>query len=280
MKKLKFVLIAMLATMGLGQFASYAQVISPEDDGIIPEDPKFYKHNQVFAYPYLREADMMWSTRHWERIDLREKMNHNLYYPEVDLPDRKSLFSVLLDGIINEGTIMEVYADDRFEMPLSIEEIQAYIQSIDTFLNPDDPSIIDLIDTITINPKDVIAYNIKSDWFFDKQRGELKNRIIGISPVVRNPKTKDIYPLFWVWFPDARYALATSNAFNRKNNSQRLTFDQIFHFRLFASVITKEDNVYDRAIADYKKRTALDRLLESQRIREDMRNFENDLWEF
>ena len=54
----------------------------------------------------------------------------------------------------------------------------------------------------------------------------------------------------------------------------------IFHFRMFSSVITKEDNVYDRAIGDYKKRTALDKLLESQRIREDMRNFENDLWEF
>jgi gliding motility associated protien GldN len=108
----------------------------------------------------------------------------------------------------------------------------------------------------------------------------LKNRIIAIAPVVKNPKTKDIYPLFWIWFPDARYALATNTAFNRGNNMQRLTFDQVFHLRFFSSVIYKEENVYDRSIADYKRKSTLEQLLEGQQIREKLRNFENDLWEF
>ena len=131
-----------------------------------------------------------------------------------------------------------------------------------------------------IRPKDVVAYEIKSDWYFDKQRGEMKNRIIGLSPVVKNPQSGDIYNLFWVWFPDARYALATHVAFNSNNDVQRLTFDQIFHIRYFNSTIFREDNVYDRAIKDYKRNNPMDQLLEGQRIKEDLRNYEHDLWEY
>lgn len=259
---------------------SNAQVLTPQDDGIVPDPPKHYHHNQVFPYPYLREADILWSTRHWERIDLREKINHHLYYPIQAVPDRKSLYDVLVDGILNEGTIVEVFADDRFEIPLTPEQVQNYAAEIDTTFDPDDPNIILLVDTIRIQAKDVIAYNIKSDWFFDKQRGEMKNRIIGIAPVVRNPQTQDIYPIFWVWFPDARYALATHVAFNNNNNAARLTYDQIFHIRFFNSVIYKEDNVFDRRIAEYKRNAPLEQLLESQQIREELRNFEHDLWEY
>lgn len=268
-----------LSTILVSSLAS-AQVLTPEDDGIIPDPLKDKHHNQVFSYPHLREADMMWSTRHWERIDLREKINHHLYYPVVPIPDRKSLFDVLMDGILNEGTILEVYADDRFEIPLTPEQVAGYASRIDSLRDPDDESIILAVDTIRIRPKDVIAYNIKSDWFFDKKRGEMKNRIIGLSPVIRDPETKEVYPLFWVWFPDARYALSTHVAFNSGNDVQRLTFDQIFHIRYFNSVIYSEDNVYVRKIADYKRNSTMEQLLEAQKIKEDLRNFEHDLWEY
>lgn len=279
MKKSSLVLM-LLGLLSLGQFSADAQVLTPQDDGIIPDPDKHYHHNQVFPYPYLREADMMWSTRHWERIDLREKMNHHLYYPVVPIPDRKSLFDVLKDGILNEGTIVEVFADDRFEIPLTPDQVQGYVQRLDTLRDPDDPTRVLAIDTNRIYAKDVIAYEIKSDWFFDKQRGEMKNRIIGLSPVVRDPKDQNVYNLFWVWFPDARYALSTHVAFNNQNNAARLTYDQIFHIRYFSSIIYKEDNVYDRRIKDYKRNSPLEQLLESQEIKNNLRNYESDLWEY
>jgi gliding motility associated protien GldN len=260
-------------------FTTKAQVLDPSDDGIIPDPPKHFHHNRVVPYPYLRESDMLWSTRHWERIYTKEKMNLSLFYPEIEMPDRKSLFNVMVDGIINEGTISDVFDDDRFTRPLTVEEVQQRIMKLDTIRDPDDPSIILLIDTISIRPKDVVAWDIKSDWFFDKQRGELKNRIIGISPFVRD-KNGDVYNLFWVWFPDARYALSTHVVYNFNNDNQRLTFDQLFHLRKFASVVYKEDNVYDRAIKDYKRNSSMDQLLEASYIREKLRNLEHDLWEF
>lgn len=281
MKKSSLI-VMLMGLLGLGQFSADAQVLTPQDDGIIPDPDKHYHHNQVFPYPYLREADMLWSTRHWERIDLREKMNHHLYYPVVPIPDRKSLYDVLKDGILSEGTIVEVFADDRFEIPLTPDQVQGYVESLDTLFDPDDASRVLGIDTSKIYAKDVVAYEIKSDWFFDKQRGEMKNRIIGLSPVVKDPKDPALppYNLFWVWFPDARYALSTHVAFNNQNNAARLTYDQVFHIRYFSSVIYKEDNVYDRRIKDYKKNSPLEQLLESQQIKNKLRNYEHDLWEY
>jgi len=257
-----------------------AQVIKPSDDGPTPKKKRDPKDTEIFPYPYLREANLMWSTRHWERIDLREKMNLHLYYPLQALPHRKSLYDVIIDGILLQESIVEVFADDRFEIPLSPSQVRSYVQMIDTLRDPDDPSIILLIDTISITAKDVKLWEIKSDWYFDKQRGEMKNRILGISPVVENPRTLDRYNLFWVWFPDARATLATYLAFNEHNNSSRLNFDQVFHLRFFDSVIIKEDNVYDRQIEEYKRSSTLEQLLEAERIKNNLRNLEAELWEY
>lgn len=275
------------AILFLAPMLGSGQVLTPEDDGIIPDPPKFHHHNRVIEYPFLRQADMMWSTRHWERIDLREKINQHLYYPIKAIPDRKSLFDVLIDGILTEGTITEVFKDDRFTIGLTAQALEQLVSSFDTIqldpdipVNPGDPSTY-FLDTISIKANNVLAYLIKSDWYFDKQRGEMKNRIIALAPYVENPKNKNNkYPLFWVWFPDARYALHTHQAYNRNNQIQRMTFDEIFHLRIFNSMVYKEDNVYDREIADYKRNDALEQLLEAQMIRENLRNFEHDLWEF
>lgn len=235
----------------------------------------------VYAYPHLRADDIMWSTRHWERIDVREKINHPLYYPLSPLPDRKSLFDALIDNILGEGQITEVFRDDAFTLPLQSSEIEELILKINVITDPDNPSDTLGIDTLQIKSNSVVYWEIKSDWYFDKQRGQLENRIIGIAPVVRDMENEAVtYPLFWIWFPDARPTLARHYAYNPNNRSERLTFDQIFQARMFSSTIYKEGNTYDREIADYERASAMDQLLEAQRIKERLRNYEQDLWEY
>jgi len=281
MARFKALLFAIVA-VGLSYSTASAQILDPSDDGIIPEATKHYRNNRVVPYPSLRQDDMLWSERHWERIDLREKINLPLYYPIKPMPDRKSLWDVLVDGILNENTITEIFRDDRFELPLTIDEVRNTIEKYDSIPDPNDPfGPPAYIDTFLVKANSVVAYHIKSDWYFDKQRGELKNRIIGIAPEVRDPRNPSLtYNPFWVWFPDARYAMATSVAYNEKNNNQRLTFDQIMHFRKFNATITKMDNVYDRTIADYKRNSAMNQLLEAARIKEDLRNKEHDMWHY
>ena len=85
-------------------------------------------------------------------------------------------------------------------------------------------------------------------------------------------------PLFWIYYPEARKILVNTEAFNRGNDAERRTFDDIFQRRMFNSYIIKESNVYNRRIDEYK--TGLDALLESDRIKEEVVNMEHDLWEY
>ena len=61
-------------------------------------------------YPYVREADVMWSKIVWRMIDLREKQNLPLYYPTKPIGKRMNITSVLLSGIDNEG--LTAYSPD------------------------------------------------------------------------------------------------------------------------------------------------------------------------
>ena len=268
-----------LAALFLVGMTLKAQVLSPQDDGLIPKSEMHTGQARVIPYAHLRQDDMLWSRRNWERIHTLEKLNHPLYYPIQALPDRKSLFDVIKDAILSEGSITEVYDDDLFLRPLTMNEVSKILFRIDTIRDNDDGTIL-AIDSIEVKSNNILAWDIKSDWYFDKQRGELKNRIIGISPVIKDLTDGDIINLFWVWFPDARQAFATNVAYNPNNNTRRLTYDQIFQMRYFNAIVMKEDNVYDREIKDYKANNPMEQLLESKRIREEIRNREHDYWQF
>lgn len=133
---------------------------------------------------------------------------------------------------------------------------------------------------------DVSQYKIKGYWYFDKRHGELKYRLLGICPVTpdvytMNSDEKDYIELFWVFFPNARDVLHEAKAFNDKNSALPISFDQILNSRRFNSIIYKEENVYgDREIKDYIKDNAQSQLLESERVKEKIRNFEEDMWNY
>ena len=61
--------------------------------------------------------------------------------------------------------------------------------------------------------------------------------------------------------------------------SQPITFDHMLNSRRFNSLIYKEENVYeDRKIEEYIFEDALQQLLESERVKSVIRDFEQDLW--
>jgi gliding motility associated protien GldN len=133
---------------------------------------------------------------------------------------------------------------------------------------------------------DVSQYKIKGYWYFDKRQSELKYRLLGICPVTpdvytMNSDEKDFIELFWVFFPNAREVLHEAKAFNDVNSALPISFDQILNSRRFNSIIYKEENMYgDREIKDYMKDNAQNQLLESERVKEKIRNFEEDMWNY
>jgi len=262
-----------------------AQVI----EGAAPRDG-FYdrvwiEEKKPIELPYVREADVLWQKRVWQVIDLREKINHPLYFPTTTIDDRQSLMQVLMSSI-TEGSI-RAYEDDEFTVPMSIEEIRANYerQEVRRFTRPDPPyEEYDSLIRIPLAAEDVTKYRIKEDWFFDSKRSMLDVRIVGICPVREriDPTTGESLgdqPLFWVYFPEARNIFVNRPVFNRWNDAQRISFDDLFMRRMFNSYIYKESNVMDRQISEYIEYT-LDQLLEAERVRNEIRNFELDIWEY
>jgi gliding motility associated protien GldN len=275
-----------LCILGLITITSaHSQVLNePPRDG-------FYNRNAIqekrpVALPYVREADVLWAKRVWQVIDLREKMNQPLYFPITASNSRRSLMQVIMDGI-REGSITAYDAsDDEFTLPLSPEALMANLETtvIRTLQRPTPPyDEYDTTITIPFNTADVRRFRIKEEWFFDSKRSVLDVRILGICPVREaiDPVTGEARgdePLFWVFYPDARNVLANAEVFNRHNDSQKISYDDLFIRRFFSSYIYKESNVHDRRILDYY--SGLDALLEAERVKETIRNFEHDLWEF
>ena len=283
--KTRIILFA-LTILGLGlSLNGYSQVMdSPPRDGVF--DKIHTNERKPIPYCALREADVVWSKRIWRAIDLRQKINQPFYYPENPQNGWRNLMTVLMDAL-KEGTITAyaVTPTDEFTTPLTYQEIMGRLEKSDTVQLPRSYPPYDLFDTVIatkFNPNEVKMIRIKEDVFFDKQRSQQDVRIIGLCPVRDNYDENNNFrgrdPLFCIYFPEARNILAKADVFNRFNDAERRTYDDIFWKRIFESYIYKERNVYDRKIVDYA--TGLDALLESERVKNDLFKFEHDLWEF
>jgi gliding motility associated protien GldN len=91
----------------------------------------------------------------------------------------------------------------------------------------------------------------------------------------------DKVELFWIWYPDARDVLHEAKVFNQRNSAQPISFDMLLNARRFNAVIYKEDNVHgDRKVSDYIADNALFQLLEAKRIKEVIRDREQDMWSY
>lgn len=257
-------------------------------DGIY--QPENTESRRVIPYAHLREADVMWLKRVWRRIDLREKINHPMFYPEAPVQGRKSLFDVIKAGIVEDGSITAydpgpLGDDDMFTKSFTREEVKNILFAVDTAWSEDviTGEFKQELVTIEIKSPEVKWYDIKEEWFFDRQRSVMEVRIIGICPLVA--KTDELTgefrgykSLFWIYFPAVRHVFVKAEVFNRSNDTERRTYEDIFWKRQFGSYIIKESNVYDRTIEEYK--TSLEALLEGEKIREGIFNMEHDLWHF
>jgi gliding motility associated protien GldN len=268
-------------------FAFFGKAQTALDGAYVPE------HNptrRVVPYPHLRQADVMWKRRIWERIDLKQKMNFSLYYPTIPIKGRYCLFDLIRQGIL-DGQITAYNTtnamgqnDDEFTNPLTAEQIQEvyYPKVAEDSLDENGEKVGLKYVTNELKSDKVLMYELKEDWIFDKQRSERYVRIIGIAPVVEKKLESGIktsQTIFWLYFPECRYLFANADVFNLHNNSQPITFDDLFQKRMFNAFVVKEENVYDRKIAEYFV-DPMKQILESERIKEDLFLFEHDLWHY
>ncbi|PWL40369.1 gliding motility protein GldN [Flagellimonas aquimarina] len=270
----------------------------PEEIGKKTEAQIEQDNDAPLDYGYTDDRDILWSKTIWEVIDLDERVNFPLYYPTDTIgigADRRSLYHVLMKNIKN-GNLTEVYTDSYFTEKRKFEDLSATLSKVDTTdlgyeqINAGEELSPEFINQRDLTAADIEEYRIKGIWYFDKRQGELKYRLLGIAPVAPDVNFVDdesVDPgenkveLFWVWYPAARQVLHEAKVYNQRNSARPITFDMLLNARRFNAVIYKEDNVHgDREIDDYVFDNALFQLLESKRIKEVIRDREQDMWAY
>ena len=273
MKKLTKTGVALLVAI-----VSVTQVMAQE---IIDGAFKRETHNDKLPVElsYIREADALFSWNLIRVLDLKQKQNLPLAYPKSRLID------VLLTSIKSGELDGYLFTNDNLsaENQITADKILANFEGVDTFWVTD-PVTLESKQEISkriFNPDDIVKYRIKEEWVFDKQRSTMMVRIVAIAPITKLRSEGieiDELPMCWIYYPAIRGLLSEGEVFNWRNSANKLSFDDFFIKRLFSSYIYKEDNVYDERIQD--RFTGKAALVESERIKTRLSDFEQALWEY
>lgn len=281
-KRFYIVVIALVATSYLSAQANLLNATKVDEIGKLAKEKIAADNDGPLAYGYIDDRDILWSKVVWEFVDLSQKINLPYYYP-IDTAnistDRRSLFDTLLKGI-RKGEIKDVYSDSFFTSKVTETEINEKLYNIRTSGG--------FSDTFNIQTRDIEGYMIKGMWYFDKRLGELKYRLLALAPMGKDVLTlglefadNDLYELFWIFYPSAREVMHKAKVFNPKNVSQPISFDHLLNARRFNATIIREENIYgNRSISDYIRGNSLFQLLEADRIKEDIRDREIDMWNY
>jgi gliding motility associated protien GldN len=253
------------------------------------------KDRTPLAYEHIREDDAVYRQRVWRELDVHEKMNLPFVYKANEDNGNQRFISILLNLVKSgEVTAFDATADDRFTTPMTFKQIAENLVGkpttiqIPDFANDPDGSKGLLKDTTIVqvfNPDMVERYEIKEEWVFDKESSRMYVRILGIAPekTILEPdgSVRAVVPIFWVYYPDLRPSLAKYEAYNGKNFGARMSWEELFESRMFASRIIKStiDNPGDQFINNYIKDPILD-LLEGDNIKDKIFNYEQDLWSY
>ena len=281
---MKKTLVSMLAMMVLGGFVGSLRAqttdIKPPMNSIMSSQQQTIMDKKPSPQPEIQESNIMWKKTVIREVDFRQKINQVFYYPTNPTEDWKNLVTVLYDGI-QSGDITAYRVENNIDdmvTPLTRDDFEKASSKIG------DPPVIwkdgeEVPNEVSFKDRmlNVTRLRIKEDWYFDKKLSQFLVRIIAISPII--VEEDGLSQPCWIPYDEqTRTVLAQSFAFNRNNAAARLTYDEILQKRIFDSYIVKEENVYDRYINSYAFN--IDALYESERIKNEMFDFEQSLWEY
>ncbi len=245
-----------------------------------------------------RADDIVWSRIVYRVIDMREKQNYQLYFPMRANDEYKSLFKLMLDAVCDG---VSVYSKDPRDLRPSFTNV---LQGEDlskafAFDNEMDNNLIQ-VDTVTKQRtfqndkyityvKNQLKFLIQEIIFFDKHTSRLYSKVIAIAPLYAlhpdNMESKESMQYFrgsvlcWFAFDELRPYLAKQILIPNGNESERMTYDELFAQKLYSSYLLGDSNMYNRMLLEYVVDPVKIKK-EQSRIETEIMNFEQDLWEY
>ena len=253
-------------------------------------------------YPVVKQSDVMWQITIWREIDLREKRNHALYFPIEPLGCYKNLAQVIFDAIDMDNpdneNALPVYTNENCNIKVERSEIKNILGN-SRKIPKYDPETGEVIGETTIDDPftaaQVMFYRLKEVWFFDKNRGELNVRILEIEPFFETEREasmgnddnevdmdliKGKKRLGNIKYDELRPFLAQQLYYIPNNAALQITFDDVLTWkRYFSSYIIAASDQHGREIQD-KFKNPKDQRIESEKIMEQIRTYESELWEY
>jgi gliding motility associated protien GldN len=252
----------------------------PPKNSILSKRQDIMVEKKLSPLPEIREEYVMWKKTIIREIDFRQKINQVFYYPVNPTEDWRNLVTVLYDGIL-DGRITAYRVENNIDdmvTPLTRDDFEKENTKIG------DPPVImrdgvEVANEIVFKDRmaNVSRLRIKEDWYFDKHLSQFLVRIIALGPIIVDED--GLSQACWIPYDDnTRKVLSEAFVANRKNSAERRTYEEILTKRVFDSYIVKEENMYDRYINSYALN--IDALYESERIKNEMFDFEQSLWEY
>jgi gliding motility associated protien GldN len=279
--------IAVIKSSGNGLFDSTK--MSLRNDGAVEKN--LVRERIPLPYEDLREDDAVFMVRVWREIDAREKLNLGFRYAAVEDNGSQRFISILLKAIKDGDVTAFRGDDDRFTTPITADDaINAFGGGFDTSKVYDDDGNIKgyQVRAKATDPDSIYKFRLKEEWIFDKESSRLFVRIIGIAPVIPYKlSTGDIVPnserpVWWVYYPDLRPTLSKYYVYNPKNTADQMTWEELFEGRMFSSYIIKStlDNPSDIPLSTAYPNNTLFRLLEGEKVKDKIFNYEQSLWSY
>ena len=275
--------------------------LSTATDGLMEVYEKVNIVNkQPITFAHVREADVIQEWTVWRKLDLRERANLPLYFPTRPkrMGSRVNLFELLMEGV--ESGEITAYDGMSVSDEFSANNIRTYEHIVsnpslkfeDTEQRTESPftgldTVIVIPGTNVLDEFNVTEMLIKEKWYFNRRLSRLECRVIGIQPIFTfsreaadggDPR-QYMVRVMWIYMDEARPLLARHPVYNDFNEAQNISYDDFFMQHRYDGLIEREGNIYNnRMISEYL--SGLDVLHEAYRIKDEIFNWEQDLWEY